>query len=221
MLKALKYIRYFFYLAHNWSFAVAFHIIKNEISGENKYKINTTGADELKRLEKKGVDISHATIYMPAAYSLLHEYLPKVSKNHLVDIGCGKGRVLCVAAHTGIMKLTGIDFSKEFCKAAILNLESTRQQIPALQFNIINNDAFYFEIPDDADCLFLFNPFDSSIMSGVVSNLRKSLQRNPRKISIIYFNPLNKFLFQDIGFKEVYHSKKFKYLEGCILENHD
>ena len=29
---------------------------------------HTTGADELKNLAKKGIDISHATIYMPVSY---------------------------------------------------------------------------------------------------------------------------------------------------------
>ena len=50
---------------------------------------------------------------------------------------------------------------------------------------------FYFEIPDDVDCIFFFNPFDEVIMSAVVENILESLYKNhPRKIIIAYANPL-------------------------------
>jgi hypothetical protein len=39
--------------------------------------------------------------------------------------------------------------------------------------------------------LFFFNPFDASIMRRVFDNLIESLQVNPRKIWIIYNNPIH------------------------------
>ena len=226
-----KYIKYFTYLAFNWNIKIAWTIIFQEIKGERKYGINTTGADELKKLEAKGIDISHATIYMPVSYQLLEEVFEQLNDatlkplnlstikpfNHFLDIGCGKGRVLCVAAHHEFTKLTGIDLSKELCDKAKKNLIITKQKIPLLDFSLINNDAFYFKIPADVDCIFFFNPFDEIIMSGVVKNILNSLQQHPRKISIAYVNPLHKELFLKAGFSEVYYSKKMKYLEVSIL----
>lgn len=139
--------------------------------------------------------------------------------NHFLDIGCGKGRALCVAAHHGFKKLTGIDFSKELCEAAKANLEVTKQRIPGMDFSVIHNDAFYFEIPADADCIFFFNPFDETIMSGVVENILESLQNHPRRLSIIYVNPLHKEYFIQAGFTETWYSKKMKYLEVSVLSN--
>ena len=215
-------------------------MIRQEIAGEKKYGINTTGADELYKLEKQGIDISHATIYMPVSYTLLEEAFKQLSASkllnpilseaeglnpaspagrHFLDIGCGKGRALCVAAHQGFKKITGLDFARDLCEAAKENLSITKQQIQKFEYKIINNDAFYFEIPDDVDCIFLFNPFDEIIMSGVVNNIAKSLQNHPRKISIIYINPLHKEYFLKAGFTETWYSKKMKYLEACILKN--
>ena len=101
-MKFFTYIKYFYFLFINWNIKIAWIMIKQEIAGEKKYGINTTGADELYKLEKQGIDISHATIYMPVSYTLLEEafkqlnfYKPQV---HFLDIGCGKGRALCVAA---------------------------------------------------------------------------------------------------------------------------
>ena len=157
---------------------------------------------------------------MPASYDLLEKIFREIhlgSFKHFIDIGCGKGRAMCVAAHLGVTKMTGIDLSKELCNDASKNLAITKLQFPALNYKIINNDAFYFELPEDVDCVFLFNPFDEVIMSGVVENIRESLETNPRKMSIIYLNPLHKHLFTAEGYTQVYHTKKMNYLEASIL----
>lgn len=219
-MNTFPYIQYFFYLASNWNIRIAFHIIKKEIRGEKKYGIQTTGADELASLEKKGIDIEHATIYMPVSYDVLEDVFAAVDIRqfqHLLDIGSGKGRALCVAAHAGVGNVTGIDISKEFCDLSKINLQHTATLFPNLRYNIINNDAFYFEIPVDVDGIFLFNPFDEVIMSAVLENIEESLDLNPRKMTIIYANPMEKHLFAEYNYKEVYHTQKLKYLEAIVL----
>jgi len=221
-MKLITYIKYFYFLLDNWDFKIAWYMIKEEVRGERKYKINTTGADELINLEEMGIDVSHATIYMPVNYYLLEEIfskLPNSPRNHFLDLGCGKGRALCLAAHAGFSKVTGIDLSKQLCDQAIDNLELIKNKISGFQYNVINNDAFYYEIPVDVDCIFLFNPFDEIIMSAVVNNVFESLEKNPRKIKIIYANPLHKEYFLKAGYSQIWHSKKMKYIEAVILEN--
>jgi SAM-dependent methyltransferase len=218
----MSYLTYFFYLAYNWNLKIAAYIIYHDIKGENKYKLNTTGIDELKSLKKKGIDTSHATIYMPVSYPVIEEALNNIQgieKKHFLDIGCGKGRAMCVAAYKGFKKITGVDFSAALCKKANGNLAITKKIFPDIYLKIFNNDAFYFEIPDDVDCIFLFNPFDEIIMSGVVENVQISLEKKPRKLFVIYANPLHKELFINAGFKEVYYTKKMNYLEVSILQN--
>ncbi|MEP7166238.1 MAG: class I SAM-dependent methyltransferase [Ferruginibacter sp.] len=220
-MQTLKYIQYFFYLASNWNLRIAWHIIDKEIKGEKQYDIQTTGADELHKLEAKGIDISHATIYMPASYDMLEALFAEIkhlSLSHFLDIGCGKGRVMCVAAHHGFNLVTGIDFSKELCGYAKKNLEMTKKQFPSLSYKVINNDAFYYDIPRDVDCIFLFNPFDEMIMSGVIENIETSLEEFPRDIYILYLNPLHKKQFIENGYVEIFYTKKLKYLEGSILK---
>lgn len=231
-MKLFTYIKYFYFLADNWDLKIAWYMIKQEIKGEQKYKINTTGADELNKLEDMGIDLTHATIYMPVSYTLLEEVFKQLDSSnqklkstnykpfkHFLDIGCGKGRAMCMAAHHGFNKVTGIDLSKDLCNIAEENLARTNQLFPQLQYKLINNDAFYYEIPEDADCILFFNPFDEFIMSAVVNNIFESLDENPRKITIIYINPLHKEQFLKAGYKETWYSKKMKYIEAVILEN--
>jgi SAM-dependent methyltransferase len=220
-MKSLSYIKYFFYLGFKWDFKIARYLIKQEIKGEKKYGITTTGADTLLALEKKGIDTEHATIYMPVSYTLLEEIfeqVPVTPDSHFLDIGCGKGRAMCVAADNGFSKVTGIDFSKEFCTAAEKNLSITKQKFPELQYKVYNNDAFYFEIPTDVDCIFMFNPFDDVIMSGVAENILESFEQHPRTIILIYVNPLYKEELLEVGFKKIYQIKKMEYLETEIFE---
>ena len=57
------------------------------------------------------------------------------------------------------------------------------------------------------------------IMSKVVENIRESLAAKPRKLWIIYVNPIYKDLFLEAGFTTIYHTQKMKYLEAVILKN--
>ena len=220
-MKIFTYLQYFFFLGFNWNFRIALNIINQEKKGEKKYNINTTGADELKKLSKNGIDISHATIYMPISYLLLEEIfrqMPSTSKKHFLDIGCGKGRAVCVAVHEGYKKITGIDFSKQLCEDALANLQNTKKEFPSIQYEIITKDAINFEIPTDVDCIFLFNPFDVVIMTAVVSNIMESVKEYPREIIVAYANPLYQDIFLEEGFIEIFHTQQMKYLEAAILK---
>jgi len=219
-MKSINYFRYFFYLLFNWDARIAFHIIRNEIKGEKKYNINTTGADSLKSLEKKGIDITHATIYMPVSYDLLEQFFEEIklsSFTHFLDIGCGKARAMCVAAAYGVKKISGIELSKGLYNFAKENIAVTKLKYPSTNFKIYNNDAFYFEIEQDVDCIFFFNPFDETIMNVVMENIETSLETNPRDMTIVYINPLEKHVLLDWGFEEIFHSKKMHYLEGSVF----
>jgi hypothetical protein len=118
MRQILKHIKYFFFLAWNWDLRIAIALFIQEIKGEHKYGIDTTGADMLLSLKKTGTDITNSTFYMPVSYLLLENVftvIPKNNRHHFVDIGCGKGRALCVAGNFEYQKLTGVDFSEAFC----------------------------------------------------------------------------------------------------------
>jgi SAM-dependent methyltransferase len=217
---AISYLKYFFYIAWHWNPIIAIHILFHEIKGEKKYGINTTGIDNLETLDSDQLD--HATIYMPAIYSMLELVFEQTNIsdfNHLLDIGCGKGRAICVAATKGCKKVSGIDFSKDLCMDALHNLTLVQQKQPALLAKIINADAYTYAIPTDVDCIFLFNPFDDYLMEGVVKNIQRSLVSSPRIITIIYANPLSKSLFVDAGFKETFYSKTMRYIEVSVLQN--
>ena len=87
-----------------------------------------------------------------------------------------------------VSKIIGLIGTIGVIRGAFLAYEGWRiftccNSVPWMGFKIWNHDAFYFDIPLDADCIFLFNPFDATIMSGVVKNIELSLKKNKRKIT--------------------------------------
>jgi SAM-dependent methyltransferase len=219
-MKLLRYIRYFYFIATQWNLPLAWHIIRQEVKGEQKYGIDTTGADDLQHLEEVGISTQHATLYMPVSYDLLEQVFGKVNLSdcrHFLDIGCGKGRALCMAAHHGFKRVTGIDFSAKLCRGAEANLRLVQQDVPDLAVEIIQEDAFDFAIPPDVDCVFLFNPFDGVIMHAVVENILQSLRLHPRRLLVIYVNPQHGKLFLQAGFTQLYHIQRREYLEAVVM----
>jgi hypothetical protein len=220
-MKFFRYLYYFLYIAYKWNFKLAYFVIQHEIKGERKYGIDTTGFSGLQKLKANGIDTSHAAIYMPVSYYLLSKafrHYPKITKNNFVDIGSGKGRALCGAAVKGFGKVSGVDISADLCRAATANLEYIKKKVPLLEYSLQTMDAANYKIPDDADCIFFFNPFDEIIMRQVVYNIQNSLRQFPRNMVIIYANPLYENFFLDIGFKETYYTSEMDYLEMSILK---
>ncbi len=220
-MKFLTNIKYFLFIGFNWNWQIALYLLRDNIYGEKKYQINTIGYDKLTTLRKQNIDISHSTLYMPVSYKLLEELFDKISLtsySHFIDIGCGKGRALCVAAKYGVKNITGIDFSKTLCLEAEKNISAIQPSFPNTIFIIENKNATEYIIPHDVDCIFLFNPFDEIIIKKVVENIQHSLEKRKRAITVIYVNPMHKELFTEIGFKQTYHIKKLHYLEAIVLE---
>lgn len=219
MMRFFSLARYFFFLASKWNIGIAWHILIEEIRGERRYKLKTTGFDKLKSLAAKGIDTSHATIYMPASYDMLElvfSALKDQQLQHFVDLGCGRGRAMAVAAHFGFTKITGIEFSEQLSDQATKNLSSTGKRIPGLQWNVINADVRSYNIPNDADCIFIFNPFDEVVLTRVIHNIERSLRSNPRNIHVIYLTPHYRHIFDMNGYKIVKQIRIMEFLDGII-----
>lgn len=218
---SLYYFKYFYFIARNWNPGLAAFTVYHEIRGERKYHINTIEINDFHDEKIESDNLSHASIYQGTNYFVIEkafEYLKNENvNNNILDFGSGKGRIIVVAAHYGFKSITGIDFSESLCREAEYNIEKIKPLFPATNFKIICDDVVNYTIENDTNVFFFFNPFDEVIMLRVVKNILLSLKQNPRKIYIIYVNPLHKEIFLSAGFEEEYYLKKMEYLEFSIL----
>ncbi len=223
MKKFLAYLKYFFYLGWNWNFRLAFIITGHEIRGEKKYGVQTTGIDKLTTSVAED-DREHASIYQPINYYvaewLFSQIEPgEIENNRFLDAGCGRGRVLAMAAYHGFKQVTGFDISPKLCYEAIQTVDNLMDAYPETHFEVLQEDAKYYDIPDDTGIIFLFNPFDNEIMKYFVAGVQKSIERKPRKIKVLYANPECRQTWEDAGFEKVSEVRKLKWLQGMVFTN--
>ncbi len=106
-----------------------------------------------------------------------------------VDIGCGKGRVLIMAARQQWSRLIGVEFSSSLCAVARSNL--ARAVHPSRAVEVVCQDALEFELPHQPLVLFLYNPFERAMMRAFAARVRASLDRAPREVRVVYTNPFH------------------------------
>ncbi len=218
----LAYVKYFFYIALNWNFRLAVFSIYHEIKGEKKYGIDTLQTDDLQQLTIRGQNLQHAEIYQGASYYLVEnmfEFLRKMNApDGFLDMGCGKGRALVVAAHFGFWQITGIDFARELCIEAEKNCRLSAVKFPSLRWQVHHAEASDYTIDGNIHIIFFFNPFDETVMLKVIKNILQSQKKFSRKMLIVYINPQHKNLFFQAGFEEIHYIKKMQYVEASLLE---
>ncbi len=216
-----QYIRYFFFIGINWSFPLAFFMIRHEIRGEKKYGLTTTGTDDLvKSVSEK--DRKHASIYQPINYYIAEALFERLGEKHkqtgFLDAGCGKGRAMVMALHFGFRRASGFDISPEMCYDALTNLEAIENVFPDALWEVVCEDATKYRIDENIGVIFLFNPFDEVIMKPFIAQVMKSLVQHSRPMMILYANPQCKKLWIQAGFEETFHIQKMNWLEGSVLE---
>lgn len=140
------------------------------------------------------------------------------SESNFLDIGCGSGKILAAAISKGFRKVTGIDLDKEGLQNASNACKEISKRFTNTEFEILNTDAARFIIPDSINVIFMFNPFGEKTMMEVIKNIKKSFQLSPRRICIIYQNPVLEKQFYDAGFKSIYRLVWSGNLEMNVFE---
>ena len=100
-----------------------------------------------------------------------------------VDLGCGKGRALLVAARSGFREVIGVELSPELCRVAEKNTAGEPR------VRIVEADATEVTYPPGAMLLFLYHPFLAPVLKRVMKNLEKQTAKSGREVYLLYANP--------------------------------
>jgi SAM-dependent methyltransferase len=165
------------------------------------YRVNTTSAAIGWRNRLLGMFHSP---YQPTEPSLFHEMLSVLKIDFreftFIDLGSGKGRALLMAADYPFRRIMGIELLPELHRVAEENLrqyKSTAQQCFA--FENVCGDARKFPFPPEPTVLYLFNPLPEEGLVQVIANLDRSLRQQPRRLYVLYHNPLLEHVLANCG----------------------
>jgi hypothetical protein len=105
-----------------------------------------------------------------------------------VDIGCGRGRVLCCASLFPVRKVVGIEHDADASRAAKDNAAHLRGALAPI--HVIHSNATEYEF-SEGTVFYMYNPFKSDILEVVLERICESLSRFNRPVRIIYANPVH------------------------------
>lgn len=159
---------------------------------DRRYGLDTTAWVSLDALAVAGDNKAHGEMYQPTLSWPLRHVLRRLrlpADSVLVDLGCGKGRVLLTAAQLGF-RARGVEFASELCHIARANAARWRELHPrAASIEVIEGDVVNYAFQPDETLVFLFNPFDAVVLQQVCDRLQHSLAQHPRPVTLVYRNP--------------------------------
>ena len=157
-----------------------------------KYGISTSGRIEQSKLSES----EFSKDYIATDYKCLEAILGRLEidaeQQVFLDYGCGKGRVVVLAAMRKFRRVIGVEYSPDLCSIANQNLENAKQKLTCQDIKIENIDAAEYLVPEDVSIGFLFNPFDGRVLERVHDQIVTSLQTTPRRFRVIYLFPKTK-----------------------------
>jgi SAM-dependent methyltransferase len=163
-----------------------------DASFDERHRTNTSGSIEPDRL---GIEdrrrLEQAILYLPSPPSvttwMLDRAVADPSTHTFVDLGCGKGRVVLIAAQRPFQRVVGVEISPELAAIARRNVVDYQPPPPlASRIDIVEADVTSVELPAGDLLLHLYHPFEPDVTAAVLRRLEPSPASASRRVTIAY-----------------------------------
>ena len=111
--------------------------------------------------------------------------------NTLLDYGCGKGRVEFFLSWQTRCRSIGIEYDERIYEKAVEN-QKRAAAAGRVTFELVN--AEQFQVPEEADRVYFFNPFSLEILQKVISRIIDSYYAAPREILLFFYYPSDEYI---------------------------
>ncbi len=156
---------------------------------DRRLGITTTDGEVVRELGR-AFDDDYRLNCRPVSYVGMERLLRKLAPrptDALLDMGCGAGRAICVAAQHPFSRVIGIEIDKDLCALAERNARRLRRH--AVRPEIVRADAAKYPVPDDITIVFLFSTFGGDVLRSALTRVVESIDRVPRRLRLAYGNP--------------------------------
>lgn len=134
---------------------------------------------------ESGEHFCYASIWYREIFRVLR-FLELTTADVFVDVGCGKGRVICCAALDGVRAVIGLEDVAALAACARTNAAAMRRRRSSI--TVFNCRAEEFDYRD-ATAIYLYNPFGATTLERMLARVADSIAENPRSGKIAYVNP--------------------------------
>ncbi len=137
-------------------------------------------------------DKQHSRAYQPTRVRDMRKLLSSVdlpTDGVFVDLGCGKGKILLLAASHGFRRVVGVEISPRLCEIANENIRRYRAKVGAdLDIEVLLANVLDYAVGPEDSVFYFFRPFDLSIMESVLSKIVASVRSHQREAWLIFSN---------------------------------
>jgi hypothetical protein len=143
-------------------------------------------------LSEVGFEADDRNGYEPSPRLMLRQMLRRAGvqdSDVFIDLGSGMGHAVIEAARNPFRKIVGVELVPEFTEIAQTVVDRNRTKLRCRNIELVTADLVEYEIPDDVTVAFMSNPVRGPLFEAVVSQLLASIDRNPRRIRLLYFAP--------------------------------
>ncbi|MEO1230329.1 MAG: methyltransferase domain-containing protein [Myxococcota bacterium] len=135
--------------------------------------------------------------YEPTPPEILEALLTEVRLPYedlsFVDLGAGKGRVLCLAASHPFRAVVGVELFESLAAVARENLGRLPSDwVRAQELQCVTGDAGEFPLPAGPKVVFMYNPFGPRVLSRVLAGLEaERTEAGGPPLYLLYYEPVH------------------------------
>ena len=124
--------------------------------------------------------------YLGQDYSSLDvmiQHLNLGADDVFLDLGCGKGRVICRVGQEDIRKAVGVELRDDLVEIAKEN--ATLLQGRQAEVEVVCGDACDYDF-SDVTVVFMYEPFGWKTLRRVLANIEANLRTKPRTVRVLF-----------------------------------
>jgi SAM-dependent methyltransferase len=163
-----------------------------------------TNYDELLNIETEGNQRGynksfHYHRYEPTPYHALEKLFAEyelTSSDHIVDFGCGKGRLNFFIHYLFHASVTGVEMNEKLYEEAMENKANyliKAKNKGEIQFQCCLAEKY--EINPLDNTFYFFNPFTIPIFWKIINNILVSLEKSKREVDVILYYPSEDYIY--------------------------
>ena len=147
--------------------------------------------DKLLHIKTMGRDDSQSDQYRypyePTPYSVLQRLANTglIRKNNmLLDYGCGKGRGDFFLSYQTRCRCLGVEYDERIYEKV---MENKKEAVSKERVSFSLAHAEEFQLPEQIDRIYFFNPFSVEILRKVMARIMESYYEHPRQILCFFY----------------------------------
>ncbi len=164
--------------------------MNNEEAFDSFLCINTIQKEGEEQAPVNDGDSSYEVTYYRDLVTMFN-HIEIEPEDTLVDFGCGLGRVLFYCNSRHYCKTVGIENNSVLFNGLLENATGYQKKFleQESRMGFYNIEADKYEITENDNYFYFFNPFSRQVFKNVLNNIIASVKKHPRDVKLIIYYP--------------------------------